>query len=560
MSDPDVRLGRAVFLILLAIYLATFNGLPGVPDGEVSYQTTSSLARGRGLALGGTPEADGLIEFSRTRPPGGFSVRAGHGDTADQWFGWFGVGQAALAVPLHAIGRGLAMLAPGIQSAHEESTRYGVGRSEYFEHLVVGLRNPLLVALTGMLVVLLCRSLGSSKRLALLSALGFGLTTFAWPQARGDASDVQATFFATWALYLFTSSSDSFEWRRHAWLGVALGWLLLTRIALAPLALGFDILLLLRLWRRRRFDEPAGSFDSPRRCLIAFGIPQVIALALLAFLNWQRFGSALDSGYGPALQGGLFGGEPGRALLGLLVSPGRGLLWMAPGLLAIPYGLAWAKRQKRRDFVGTVALIFFATILPLLFLRGWHGAWSYGPRYLMPALPALWVLASLGFQRSSLERRPRPLVLALLAIGLVVQLPGVLVDQMTYHDLAVRAAPDAFEFEADLEPAERSAREFEQMQFDWGFAGPWAHWRILRHRVAHARAGEGASEGFAVAEIFLFPSGAVLRPSQARERGFGHLAWVDLRQRLEGSIWPAVALIGLLALGGVLSAARALDA
>lgn len=106
---PLVRHGdrcaaRAVLLTLLALFTATFTGLPDNPDGEVAFQTTRSLARSASFAIGGTPEAELLLEHARSAPPGGSSVRAGSGARAERYYAWFGIGQAMAGVPLYLLG------------------------------------------------------------------------------------------------------------------------------------------------------------------------------------------------------------------------------------------------------------------------------------------------------------------------------------------------------------------------------------------------------------------------------------------------------------------------
>ena len=86
------------------------------------------------------------------------------------------------------------------------------------------------------------------------------------------------------------------------------------------------------------------------------------------------------------------------------------------------------------------------------------------------------------------------------------------------------------------------------------FAAPWAHWKILAHRLA------GGGEEFPVREIFGLERDEVLVPAHEREKGFLHLAWIDFRRRLGGPPWPGVALCSaFLALGALLAtrAARA---
>ena len=88
---------------------------------------------------------------------------------------------------------------------------------------------------------------------------------------------------------------------------------------------------------------------------------------------------------------------------------------------------------------------------------------------------------------------------------------------------------------------------------DGRFAAPWAHWRILRHRAA------GLPEEYDPGQLYFEPSDVVLAPTHDRDKGFRHLAWVDLDQRLGGRVWPglsiALVLIGL----GVAQISRGLD-
>jgi hypothetical protein len=555
LEASDSHLARAVFLLLLAVYTATFSGPPSGPDGEIVFQTTSSIWRRASLALGGTPEAEGLIAAAEEAAPGGFPVRRGEGSAAERHYGWYGVGQALGALPLYAAGKLAAQLAPDIQAAHESHLRYGVARSEYCEHLFVGWRNPLLSALTAMLLVLAARRLGLSRWTAFLCGVGYGLATFAWPQARDSLGDVQGAFFLAAGLYLFLRLHERLTTRNAGLFGLSLAMACLTRAALLPAVIVLDAFL---LWLLRELRDPLHApleRARERSVLLYAALPQVAAALLWLLLNQLRFGSPFDSGYGPAIAGGLFGGDPLRALLGLTLSPSKGLLWMAPGLLLLGRGLLRAREEKQTSLVLVVAAVSLAVALPVLFLRGWHGAYTFGPRYLLPALPLLWLVAALGFQRSDVDPRVHPLALGLLVFGLVTQVPGALVDTLTYHDLAVRAAGERFEVagEGAGTQADREADAFEALQFDWGFGAPWVHWRILRHRVAKG------DEVFQAADLFRWPTQLELTPVQPREQGFGHLAWVDLHQRLNGWIWPAVALLGLLGALGTIEAVRGLD-
>ena len=196
-------------------------------------------------------------------------------------------------------------------------------------------------------------------------------------------------------------------------------------------------------------------------------------------------------------------------------------------------------------------MLALASLLPVALTQTWPGAYTYGPRYLLPFLPFAWL--AFGFAVEGGGRRLRTVAVALSVVGLLVQLPAALVDHMTHQDLAVQAARVEWPEPGGADDREQDEARFLNLQWDWGFAAPWAHWRILRHRVA------GLGEEFPVSEIFMMDSDLVVSPGGERERGFSHLAWVDLSRRLGGAGWPAGLLCLLLVGAGIVMAAGALD-
>ncbi|MAE27782.1 MAG: hypothetical protein CMJ87_02195 [Planctomycetes bacterium] len=589
LGPTDRNLALATWAILLAIFTATFSGAPATTDGEVEFQATSALARRGSLALGGTPEAALIIEEARRRAaePGSFPVIRGARaasepsdkqlaapepvtgaglDSApieEAWYGWFGPGQAILGLPFYGLGRICSVLLPHIEERHGATTRYGAARSEYFPHLLVAWRNPLLAALTGALLVLCARHLGTSSRSALLAALLWGLTTFAWPATRSTLSDVQATFLLFLAFHGILRararlvSLIPIGWGPPLELGLALAAAALTRVALLPAVLG---LLLVALWVLRRHRHPGktvppASGSPPGQAplfILRSALPLAAGLALGLILNHARFGSPFETGYGPALAT-FFGFPLHRGLAGLLLSPGRGLLPLAPAVLLLVPALAHIRRDGDRLCFGTLVIVLPAVFIPVALSAAWHGAWSYGPRYLLPALPFLFLAVALGLDQLRGRRYARPLVAAMAILGLWVQLGGVLVDQATHQDLATRAARLRWEATPEEPAADADLARFEHMQWDLGFAAPLAHWRILRHRLSVA------DELFPAGQVFAFDSTELITPFHPRDRGWNHLVWFDLQRRLGVSPWPILWLLVLLLVGGMSLAARNLD-
>lgn len=168
--------------------------------------------------------------------------------------------------------------------------------------------------------------------------------------------------------------------------------------------------------------------DGARRALWLVAGLGAGACAVVA-MNLADRGSATDFGYGV---GGLvpFVHDAGAGLLGLTLSPGRGLLLYAPIALA---SLAMARRLR-----GAALLLCTGAplVLALVVARwyGWHGGCCWGPRFLLPILPLVVAPAVLA---------PRRLSAALLAAGFVVNLPGVLVAPGAFQGYVESLIPPA---------------------------------------------------------------------------------------------------------------------
>ena len=111
-------------------------------------------------------------------------------------------------------------------------------------------------------------------------------------------------------------------------------------------------------------------------------------LCVVAGYNWQRFGSVFETGYRG--EAGMFSGEIGVGLAGLLASPAKGIFWYSPVLLLAIAGCPALWRRHR-----ACALAILISSAGWLFLIAsyyqWYGGGCWGPRFLVPLLP-LWIL------------------------------------------------------------------------------------------------------------------------------------------------------------------------
>lgn len=153
----------------------------------------------------------------------------------------------------------------------------------------------------------------------------------------------------------------------------------------------------------------------------------VLGLAVIGVVNKVRHGSATDFGHG--FSGPLpFVHSPLAGLARYTVEPGRGVLFYAPILVA---ALAMARRLS---WPARVLCLGVPVILLLVASRWfvWHGGSCWGPRFLLPVLPLLAAPAALAPPRG---------VRALLILGLILNLPGVLVAPGAFQTYAEGLVP-----------------------------------------------------------------------------------------------------------------------
>jgi 4-amino-4-deoxy-L-arabinose transferase-like glycosyltransferase len=325
----------------------------------------------------------------------------------------YGIGMPLVLLPLYLLQRAL-----GVQP-----------------HLIESLASPLLLAATAALLYLTGRELGWSRRLSLAGALVFGALTQALELSQEAFSEPGVALgigLLVLGMLRWRSGRPSGPWLVGSGLGVGL----LFRSDSA-LLLGAALLLLPAFvpWRRLLAE---------RRAWVGLVLPVLPAVIWTAWYSLLRDGTLV-----PEVYGGSFTTPLGSGLYGLLFSPGKSLFPYNPFLLlAIPGAIAlW-----RRDRAATVLLAGLVVERVLFYARwsDWAGGVSWGPRFLMPAIGPLALLAVYAVSRIprlhlALRVPAIAAVVALVVLGVVVNVASVWVnyassDGWVTSDLSQEAA------------------------------------------------------------------------------------------------------------------------
>lgn len=398
---------------MLAAYLATASGSLSTQDAVAVYAQTKSIVE-RGAI-------DVPLEIS-----------------GDRWLGVdgryylpFGIGQALYNVPFYLAGK-VAVRVTGL--------RIG-GSEEPLLKAFVALGNTVAAAVCTAMVFLLAWRVSASPRGALTAALLCAFGSPMWPYSKfGFNAAVTAAALAVGIYGLYVGRTS----RRVVpcvWGALALAGAVMTRheMLLAGLA-GLAWL---------AFAERTDSRIDRIQVGAVGGILAGAVLAWMGF-NLSRFGNPFETGFAPTF--GVTG------FVGLLASPAASVLVYCPLTITGVAGLVRLLRQRQPagSLVCGVAIVLFVFYA---LLDDWIGTRSYGPRYLVPLMPLLFVPLSIG--RGPARARPnarRWMWLTVAMLSVAVQVPAVVMNFVTVRGLSGGPTPNQAPFAWSSAPVVQNSR------------------------------------------------------------------------------------------------------
>jgi hypothetical protein len=444
-------------LVVFGAYVLLMSGHTYSPDEETMLAASQALVVNGSWAL---PPSRALVEVT---------------GADGQRYSQYGPAQSLAALPWVAVGRWVGDLFPKDQAG-------------FPLRLVLGMYNALLAAGICGLFAALGLSLGYGRRAVVLTTPGLAFCTFLWPHSRTFFSEPLVALCLLGSFYLLvTHYRDTQGSRRDAIMLALSGGLFAAAIA-TKVQYAVALVAYLTYFAWNALSGRATSRITHHVSRFTFWLLGLsLGLLPLFLYNLAIFGGALTTGYGADLKG-TFKTALYEGVFGLLLSPGKGLLWYAPPVALAVWGFTRlaGRSPAVAAFVGGLFLALVGFFGLYVF---WPGDGSWGPRYLIPLLPfaLLPALQAVEAAWGAASRWGRVAVWAVLGLGFVVNLLGVLVNFDTYINVEGDEAVRYWHPEAS--PIVGHARLLGQR------AGEWSLRLLPQQRTLLLESGFSYSEG-----------------------------------------------------------------
>ncbi len=307
---------------------------------------------------------------------------------------------------------------------------------DFFRRIWVPLVNALITAFGAVVVFRIVRRLDYGVDIALAIGLIYALATMAWPYAVVDFAEPLVTALVLTCVWLLLIYHQT-HLRRYLLLAgtVALAAAVTKYVSVIVMPLLVAAIFLNhkrgRTWRQagRQGFMPALAFSAPIIAVVPVGLVAAAFLFDVRLLYVHELWGGISRGWlGLPIELGVHG---------LISSWGKGLLWYNPVLLVAIPAIPWFIRRH-----GWRAFIFVAIPIGYLLLYSkkevWYGGNAWGPRYLVPVVPFLVIMAAPLIEWLAHKGRralPRAAFAVVLLASLGVQVMGVSKDFGSYLDL-----------------------------------------------------------------------------------------------------------------------------
>lgn len=307
--------------------------------------------------------------------------------------------------------------------------------SDYFRRLFALFTNAWVTALSAVLMYLITRRLGYHSQVALALTLLFGLATLAWPYAKYDYAEPGIALALLGTVYFLLRGVQD---RQLGWVLVS-GLIIVCGIAI-KFVTAINLVVLVPLPALVSFQGSRQFLRSlawalVRTLVFLAPIGLVGLVALVALVSASDLESFVPTDLTERLSAGL-DLPTWIGLYGNLLSPGKSVLLYAPPLILALFGsLPFISRHKWWSLpfacIPLIYLLIYSSV------GDWYGGSTWGPRYLVPAVPLLLVMAAPILEKALFDNGVRELRAAVVlgAVGIGMQLLAVANNFERYFSL-----------------------------------------------------------------------------------------------------------------------------
>jgi len=394
-------ISRLLIVLSLTVYLATAGGSLTTTDAVATFDVTRSIVERHSVAM-----SSNLLGREAERGRDG------------RYYSPFGLGQSIYNVPFYLAAK-FALRAPGMH----------LGKPDTLPKAFVALGQTLISSAIVFEIFRLSLLVTGDVAASALAAVTLAFGSVLWPYSKFGFNQPLACLTLLSAVRCAFVGVRAPSLERLVWSGCWLASSLMTRheMAIASVPIGAWIWL----------DGEHTVRERIRR-IGAFSPGLVVGIGAWLFYNAIRFGNPLETGYLQDATPG-FGSSIATGLAALVASPSASLFLYSPFAIAGVAGLVMLTRRDRSAGALMWALVAgFA--LAYASLGNWLGGRSYGSRYLVVVLPYVgvgWATMLAGIT----DPARRVAFTCALLLGMIVQLPGVLVDYAKISQEAAAGGP-----------------------------------------------------------------------------------------------------------------------
>lgn len=403
MKINNILLYLLIFVFFFSCFAVISSGRYG-GDGLENYLTAKSMILDKDLSIGNNLP---LIKEVKDESRGA----VGRGGLR---YSSYGIGMPILLIPLYLLGCVVSKIIPNIQH-------------DYVTQFCVSLTNPVLIALTIVVLFYLLSKMGFSSRTSLLSVICYGFSTMSLVYVRsGFCEPAIGLLLILSVLFLYRYEETSL-----AGFMVIVGFL--AGYALLIKSNSFLYFPLLGLYLLYKSFGPKPRAEKVKLWL-ALCIPLAVLTAVYFYFNSiMHCGDSASSAdmCRQIIKRGM--PEHFQILKGLmyyLFSAGKGYFFYNLPLFIGLFGIAGLIKKRKELSLFFLAIVLFNLLFySFRFNRG--SIFSWGPRYLYPTVPIMCIFLA-EFIENSKSSVKKIIVWVSLAVGFLLQAPCLFINFSKY--------------------------------------------------------------------------------------------------------------------------------